>query len=600
MLDEIPKTSFSPILLKTVCLSLLPFSAAVANANKDDLPFSNVYPDLKKNVGSDFTFVILADPQVKADADGPSKGETLVLNAEKFVATIDEINAMNPQPAFVAIAGDVVGAPTDYAFKYYVSMAQKLKPPQINVHGNHDGVSPYENFIKHVGKPLSNVENGYFSYDAGQWHFIAIPCDMKPDYSAQFLDWLAKDLEANKKRPTMVFMHEPMMPMGLTQLEFYTHPMPERIAITDLLTKHGNVSYVFNGHVHTGLKSSIKTSWMYKGTRFFNCPTTTRTRNFGEEFEGFEASLDKGGSYLVVDVKGDKVELKGRVAGAKGEIVYPGTFPEFNPELEPRWFTRVADFIPNAAVINGGFEHGLDGWLKVYRYIAEESPGFIVETTDRKARSGKNALYVYCREKGENWCYDETNEAYQVIKAPRKASPIVKVSYQVDKIPAEGGGYIKIMGFSDGAFQFLMVFDWAKDRYRSIHFPRSTYFTATGEKDGAHILYKLGQEKKAMFWEFEPVKGHWNDLVLDIQTLYDETHKKPGAYTALGIDKLFIGIGVWVDPIEGSECSAYFDDVNVIFDKSEVEPTKLKTNESVFTTGYGGRIVDQQKEARKN
>jgi hypothetical protein len=551
-----------------------------------------------KNLGDNFSFAIVADSHAKADAEGPAQSETLIQSAKSLAATVEEINALSPGVDFIVFNGDIVGSATKHAFHYFLSMAEKLKPPMVIVHGNHEGASPYENFIRYVGRPVNKIDSAYFSFDAGKWHFIVFPCGMTPDYSTEMLAWLEKDLEANKDRPTMVFHHEHLLPIGLTQLEFYTHPMPERIEILNLLTKHGNVRCSFCGHVHAGIKSSLKTSWTYRGTNFVDCPTGTGARNFGEEFEEFAPGLERGGYYLVVDVKGDAVTARGRLSGSEGEFVYPDTFREFKPEIEPRWFTRVADFEPNAALVNGGFDHGLEGWRQPYRYMADDAPGFTVKTAPGKGRSGKNALYVRCREKGDRWARDEVAEAYQLVEAPAGKSPILKVSYRAEETSSFGAGYIRVNGFGDGEFKFLMLFEWAAaDRYHSINFPRFNYFTAVGGKEGADILHDWGRDKQAMFWELPYEKGQWRDLAVDVRDLFDRAQGKAGAYEALGVENLLIGLGAWVGSGEpGLESAALFDDVSLTFvDAKPIKQTALATGAEVFKTQYGGPIVDKRK-----
>lgn len=112
---------------------------------------------------------------------------------------------------------------------------------------------------------------------------ILWPCNLDGNTEAQraveteMLAWLAEDLEANKSRPTVIFEHLHTLPIGLAQAEWYTFPLKLRAALMDLYTRHGNVCWYFNGHVHNGLKVASKTSWRYKGINVVNCPTISNT-----------------------------------------------------------------------------------------------------------------------------------------------------------------------------------------------------------------------------------------------------------------------------------------------------------------------------------
>ena len=71
----------------------------------------------------------------------------------------------------------------------------------------------------------------------------------------------------------MVFLHWQLMPGFRTQHQWYTFEKPVRIRVVEDLTKHGNVKYVFSGHVHNGIMVTARSAWEYKGTRFIVVPT---------------------------------------------------------------------------------------------------------------------------------------------------------------------------------------------------------------------------------------------------------------------------------------------------------------------------------------
>ena len=80
--------------------------------------------------------------------------------------------------------------------------------------------------------------------------------------------WLDADLDASRDRPTMVFLHYPLLPVGLSQCEYYTLPMPFQRALIETFARHGQVRHVISGHVHAGIRSSIKCSWTWRGTNY--------------------------------------------------------------------------------------------------------------------------------------------------------------------------------------------------------------------------------------------------------------------------------------------------------------------------------------------
>lgn len=115
------------------------------------------------------------------------------------------------------------------------------------VPGNHDyygddGKSYYEYFGERAGPP----GKGYYSYDLGAWHIVALNsnCDYvscRPD-SAQ-LKWLREDLEANKTQCTLAYWHDPMV--GSALHDYYYGVLPFWEALYDY-----GAEIIVNGHNH--------------------------------------------------------------------------------------------------------------------------------------------------------------------------------------------------------------------------------------------------------------------------------------------------------------------------------------------------------------
>jgi len=553
------------------------------------------FPQLD-GLGERFTFALLADPQVnRIDASSDVAQTT----QKRLTEVIDEINAMRPRPPFAVFDGDLVGSVKPEQMENFVTRTKKLQTLPILVHGNHDGHPPYAEFIQ-MQRDLNSTEVVMFSFDCGWWHFVAFPCHIRDnEWEEKALDWLNRDLGENRHKPTIVFEHYHLMPQGLTQLEFYTYDKPLRTEIVDILAMYGNVRYVFCGHVHNGIKASVKTAWTYRGMNFITTPTVTASRNFGEEYPPFEAGMDQGtgdtggGYYLLVDIKGNNIRVRGRLVGVQDEYIYASSFREYKGE-EPLWSKNVTDYPPNSELINGSFENGLDGWMKPYRYVADEQPGFVWQASSEKAHSGSNAAYLFVREKGQPWAHDEMMELYQMVETP--FSPIVKAHYNLDEQSVGGGGYIRLCAYHGSELKLLILFDWGEgDKPRNKRMASHSLWTATGEKAGAASLITMGESKEAMFWTIKAALNQWHELKVDIQHVYDEALDSSGAFQALGIDKLLVAVGVWCLDDKGSRSSAYFDDITVTprdgGEVSTIDGEPLIIDDSVFETDFGRKSL---------
>jgi acid phosphatase type 7 len=111
--------------------------------------------------------------------------------------------------------------------------------------GNHDyrtlGALPYYNYF---GSAAGDVGKGYYSYDIGYWHLIALNSEVDISSVSAQVQWLQADLDSHHNKCTLAYWHRPRFTSGLS------HPSDPAIgAIWEILYKYG-VDIVLNGHVH--------------------------------------------------------------------------------------------------------------------------------------------------------------------------------------------------------------------------------------------------------------------------------------------------------------------------------------------------------------
>ncbi|AQQ69820.1 cyclic 3',5'-adenosine monophosphate phosphodiesterase [Limihaloglobus sulfuriphilus] len=552
-------------------------------------------PQLDK-VGENFTFALFADPQLSGETTIGTVGGT---SAVRYTESIKEINAMAQKPAFSIIDGDLVNVPTHTpSWDNFMSRTLEMDCLPILVYGNHDGnaqTNHYEIFQEHQ-QTCCGIRDYYFSFDCGKWHFVVLPCDIvNRTEELEILAWLKSDLHKNRNRPTMLFLHEHLMPQGLTQLEWYTYNRTLRMEILDEIARWGNVKYAVWGHVHNGIQASVKTAWTYRGINFITAPTCTASRPFGEEFDDFEPGEDQGdgdtggGYYMIFEVSGEDVVVKARVANVDREYTYSPKFREYTSQ-EPLWFCNIHAYPPKPALVNGSFENGLDGWMMPYRYQGDTDPMFKWEVKSNIAKSGGKALLFRVHEAGQPWAQTEMLEAYQMVDAP--VSPVLKFSYRLDSEPVGGGGYVKVCAYSGETLQRLMLLDWGatdNEKSQSVNMVRNTFYTADDRRPPKTELINWGNQKKAMFWSLPDTLNKWHDLTLNIKDMHD-TLRGSGSWEALGITKILITVGVWTLENDGSENSCIFDDVSLTSaagETSNINGVPLASGSTVYNTAFG-------------
>ncbi len=553
-----------------------------------------------------FSLALIADPQL---AEASTHGLVKLTSQQKLTEIVYEINQMRPQPAFVVFDGDLVENVQPDMISNFVHRANRLHPPVILVHGNHDGRIPYTEF-KQMQRDLNRTEMVQFSFDCGQWHFISFPCNIQETDSEarELLTWLAQDLAKHPNQPTMVFEHLHLMPQGLTQLEWYTYDRSLRMKILDLLATAGTVRYVICGHVHNGIQTSVKTAWSYRGINFITAPTCTAARNFGEEYPEFVAGMVNnfrqdagGGYYLLIDINGDKAQVRARLVGVDEEYIYPDRFPEYQDQ-EPLWFQSVLDSPPNLELLNPSFEDGLAGWSLPYRYQSDRDPGFIAEAIPQPTRPNSNqAAFLFCREKGQAWAKDEMMELYQMVQIPPGASPTFGAYYFPEAGMKNGGGYLRLCVYHQKQLKALFLMDWGNgDKTKNFRMAQKSLYLATEEKVSAHALIHMGSQQKAFFWELPSTMGRWHQVQLNLQEIYDRALRLPGAFDRLAIDQLLVSIGVWVQEKPGSQAEAYFDDLSLTFDRNQIglniDQQSVPIDNRIFQTTFGKFYLNRKRE----
>jgi DNA repair exonuclease SbcCD nuclease subunit len=454
-------------------LTLLSFSSDAASVKSD--------PD-KKN----FRFFINADPQMGPEITNNRGLKILNELLENFVNEVNQKNQKSPVD-FVVYNGDLVWDPYQNAFDNFTRIVSKQSPPVKLVHGNHDGYDDDPKFFQ-AQKQLSGYEKLNYSFDYGNWHFVVVGAQekyLKEEQKQQQLAWLRNELAAHKDQQVMLFMHYHIMPVGLSQMEFYTYwPIEFKNQMLDIITEFGNVKYVFSGHVHTGVKASIKSSLEYKGIKFINSPTPVMARPFGEEYAEFEDKPDdryfRRGFYLEVQVAGDQVKLIGHKIQHEHEVVYPSSLKKFDIEMDQRFFSPEAKTKPNKNIKNPSFDTGFEGWNKSYRYKKDVDNSF-----ENVVAGGANLLQL--KSPWGSWTFDEYMESYQIIDFNLATDNVLSYDFEKPSFSPDGaGGYIKIIAYgNDLARKKTILLHWGLQQHRVKYMYKSWFYNSDGNKFNA-------------------------------------------------------------------------------------------------------------------
>ena len=266
---------------------------------------------------SSMKFAIINDIHSGPSDSGFKNGiqRKLTFEAERLVKEfVEEMNAQE-HPEFVINLGDFIedvnlrDTDIQYFQKTY-KMLSHLKMPVYSLIGNHDVRTLSE---EDIAKMLG-YEKMYYSFDAGNYHLIALSfimtgdhthdlSDIKAEIPSEQMKWLKADL-AKTNKPVIVFIH-----YGLAEDDmkgnFWFESEPEyallenRAAVRTILEESGKVKAVLSGHQHWN-RMKVQNNIPY----FVVTSLIENFRNDGTPTEAHTiVTLDE--EKIVIDVKGN-------------------------------------------------------------------------------------------------------------------------------------------------------------------------------------------------------------------------------------------------------------------------------------------------------
>ncbi len=110
--------------------------------------------------------------------------------------------------------------------------------------GNHDYNTPGGTaYFAYFGANAGNPGEGYYSYDLGSWHVIALNSNIDVDTDSPQLQWLRGDLTAHPALCTVAYWHHPRFSSGQHGNDDAMQPVWEALY-------EAGVEVVLNGHDH--------------------------------------------------------------------------------------------------------------------------------------------------------------------------------------------------------------------------------------------------------------------------------------------------------------------------------------------------------------
>jgi UDP-2,3-diacylglucosamine pyrophosphatase LpxH len=250
----------------------------------------------------------------------------------RFQATLDEINQLDPLPAFCWVGGDISlqgGQGTRY-----VELTSRLKVPVRNAVGNHEMLVRETDPRRQFGQLFGPT---YYSFDVGRVHYVTLDgCQVNHEaerygnvaglLSSRELRWLADDLRlVPDGMATVVSIHIPLVSdyperRGTTAAKAPHWIIHNADQVIDVLARHG-VPLVLQGHLHENQRIVRKGVEFVESIsvcgRWWKAPEGTRENGVSGEPRGFRL-LDVTGStvrHRYQSTAESRVEEVGEIVG---------------------------------------------------------------------------------------------------------------------------------------------------------------------------------------------------------------------------------------------------------------------------------------------
>lgn len=509
--------------------------------------------------GNDFKFVVMADPQGGDPEEEGNHPTRMKIHNAWIEDSIEQTNLM--KPITTLILGDIVdGQGQKRNFIRMAEFFKKLESPILYAMGNHEtkyrsvftpgyNMEAFNNYFA-AQKKINGLELLLYSFNLGKWHFIAWPDPLRSNFwetHPHYFDWLARDLEKYKNRPTIFFQHVPSHPVGINPLINYAESVDVKNTLLNILAKHGNVRYIFSGHVHIPIKASFKTAVSYRGMRMINLPPAGyRPRAFGEE--DYHGGPCQG--ILVLDFKGNICTPTFRTVMEEG-YTYPEDLPEFEDAKYKLWLNHKWELPASSDVVNGSFASDLHGWIQRYVYHEDEDPSNMCRPV---LEEKKNALFLFSRKRGydvpgQDRLPQTINRICQAVQLEKNGCPVLSFEYKIsDESDLKGwcGAYIWIEGFK-GSVKLL-----------NLVYSTGAAYARLGGK------FSQSEFTKNVYFDLEDNVNTWHSAVLCLAKDHNENHEIE--YNSLDLDRMVMNLGVWTINDGGDfPYGIYFTDFNLSY-----------------------------------
>ncbi|MCE3231019.1 MAG: phosphodiesterase [Alphaproteobacteria bacterium] len=208
--------------------------------------------------------------------DWKSLPETEV--ATRLKRIVEAINSLTPKPDVVLLTGDTIDDGGKEGYDHLKEILKSLSMPLYVIPGNHDDREDMRVAFQHEDYM---PRDGFIHYviDDHPIRLVAldtvIPGETHGLLCQERVDWLGHVLQENREKPTLIFMHHPLIKTGQKILDHVKCFTPD--GFEDLIRSFPNIRGIIAGHNHRPCMT------LFGGALCFVAPSVAPQFHFFEE-----------------------------------------------------------------------------------------------------------------------------------------------------------------------------------------------------------------------------------------------------------------------------------------------------------------------------
>jgi 3',5'-cyclic AMP phosphodiesterase CpdA len=209
----------------------------------------------------------------------------------QLAEAVAHINQLNPVPDVVFASGDLTENGSESEYEMLLEIVSDLVPPLFVIPGNHDDRDTLLEVFssRHPYLPRPGAAFAHYTIDEYPVRLIGLDTNVPGQPHGMMCEdrllWLDEQLNLDRQKPTMIFMHHPPFRTGVHWMD--AAGLHGGRAMEEIVSRHRQVVRVACGHIHR----PIHVAW--GGTIASSAPSTCYQVSLvlGDQ-EGFEIAME--------------------------------------------------------------------------------------------------------------------------------------------------------------------------------------------------------------------------------------------------------------------------------------------------------------------